>query len=278
MNDDVHRYGDRINTMPSRNIGFTGIVATLNEDKRLDECFASLSFCDQLIQVDMGSEDRSVEVGQKFGVELVRHEPVAVVEELRSGMAGRAEYDWVIFLDPDEIFPVSLIEEIIEVISSDETIGSILIPLRFYFKGQSLDCTIWGGNKYKRAINHRDRVVFTPNVHRGFELKEGYRELYLEPEEDLFIRHYWIDSYSELFTKHSRYIKREGESRYNTGERFTWYLWIRETIKALKLNLIDYGGARGGLRGVFLSTFYACYIARSLLSLRRYQKKVAGDG
>ncbi|MFV2082075.1 MAG: glycosyltransferase, partial [bacterium] len=267
----------RSNTMPSRDIRFTGIVATLNEDRRLDECLASLSFCDQLIQVDMGSEDRSVEVGRKFGVELVRHERVAVVEELRSEIVGRAKYDWIIFLDPDEVFPVLLLDEIIEVISSEKTIGSIMIPWKFYFKGQRLDCTVWGGNKHKQAINHRDRVTFTPNVHRGFELKEGYRHVYLEPEEDLFIRHYWIDSYGELFTKHSRYIKREGESRYNIGERFNWSLWIKETVKALKLNLIDYGGAKGGLRGVFLSTFYACYIARSLLSLRRYQRKAALD-
>ena len=118
---------------------------------------------------------------------------------------------------------------------------------------------------------HRNRVKFSPYVHRGINLIPGYTSISLPHIPENCIRHYWVDSYKQLFKKHYRYILKEGESRYNRHERFSWKQFFRESIGSLKYSLFHCNGIRGGFKAIFLSLFYSWYISMSLLSLRRYQ-------
>ena len=65
-------------------IQFTGIVVTYNEDKYLNECLKYLSFCEQLIVMDLGSTDHSVEIAKTYGAIIVQHERVPIVEQVRT--------------------------------------------------------------------------------------------------------------------------------------------------------------------------------------------------
>ena len=89
-----------------------------------------------------------------------------------------------------------------------------------------------------------------------------------------YVRHYWADSYRQLFEKHTRYIQREGEARYRSGLRFSWIGMLFDILKHLVKNLFQYKGIVGGFRGTFLSFFYAWYVMQSWLSLRRYQQNM----
>jgi glycosyltransferase involved in cell wall biosynthesis len=256
-------------------IQFTGIVVTYNEERRLRECLNSLVFCEQLLVIDLGSEDRSIEIARECGAEVVQRERVAVVEEVRKEAISYADNDWVIFLDPDEVFPDGIVDDLRSLIKEDPHLGVIRIPWQFYFRGEPLYVTRWGKQKSKGVVRHKQRNRFVPHVHRGIRLLDGFTSATIPREPNLFIKHYWVDSYRQMFEKHWRYIKKEGNARYNSGERFGWKRWGKETWRALKRNLINYKGLKGGLTGIFLSLFYAWYINMSLLSLWLYQKRVA---
>lgn len=255
-------------------IQFTGIVVTYNEARRLRECLNSLAFCEQLLVIDLGSEDRSVEIAQECGADIVHHNWVPVVEKVWPDVLPLARNHWIIRADPDEVMPDGLIKDIKDAIREDPSIGVINVPYQYYFLGQPLNVSIWGGIKSISKVFHKDRVELTPNVHRGVHCPDGHTQKIIESKGDNAVRHYWVDSYRQLLKKHWRYIKEEGVSRYNSGHRFRWKRWGKETWRVLKRNLINYDGLRGGFRGIFLSFFYAWYINMSLLSLRHYQKQV----
>jgi len=40
----------------------TGVVVTINENRRLEQCLESLRFCSQLVVIDLGSTDDSVRI------------------------------------------------------------------------------------------------------------------------------------------------------------------------------------------------------------------------
>lgn len=258
-------------------IKFTGIVVTYNESRRLRDCLNSLRFCSQLVVIDLGSTDSSVEIARQCGAEVVHHEKVPIVEHVREKAIGYARNDWIVFLDPDEVLPANIEKEVRSLIAGDKSLGLISLPWQFYFKGELLECTIWGQDKMKGVVFHKHRNRFSPYIHRPIQLMDSYSSATLPKKVGFCIQHYWVDSYAHLLEKHQRYINQEGESRYQRGERFSWHKWIEATALALIRNLFAYNGMRGGFLGIFLSFFYAWYVSMSLLSLRRYQKSIKKD-
>ncbi|MBD2039814.1 glycosyltransferase [Microcoleus sp. FACHB-672] len=253
-------------------IQFTGIAVTYNEARRLRDCLNSLRFCEQLIVVDLGSTDASVEIAQQCGAEVVHHERVPIVEHIREKAVTYARNDWVIFLDPDEVLPAKVEDELRWLITQQPNLGLINLPRQFYFKNNPLNFTIWGKEQLKQAVLHKHRSKFSVYVHQPVQIINGYISTTLPRQPNYYLKHYWVDSYRQMFEKHWRYIKLEGKSRYERGERFYWHSWFKSIGSALIHNLFTYNGIRGGLLGIFLSFFYAWYVAMSVLSLRQYQK------
>lgn len=260
-------------------INFTGIIVTFNEERYLSDCLNGLKFCDQLIVIDLGSSDSSPVIATSYGAELIRHERVFCQEEVRPKFISSAKNEWIVSIDPDEILPDKIEDTFRLHIREDPKLGSISLPWIFHFKGKPLNSTIWGIEKEKAILSHKYRNTYTPNIHRGVSLLEGYTSLSLQRNNEYYIKHYWVDSYLELIEKHLRYLRInvDGKSRYNNGERFTFRRWAKETIYGLKINLFDYKGIIGGRVGIFLSVFYAWYVSMSLLSLLRYQRRVINN-
>jgi glycosyltransferase involved in cell wall biosynthesis len=251
---------------------FSGIVVTFNEASRLSACLESLSFCAERIVFDLGSTDETVNVARRAGARVISHPRVLVVEEIRAKAMEAAANDWIVFLDPDEVFPQHRVSELRRLISRDPLIAMIGIPLQFYFKCRPLTVTIWGEVSKKYRVIHRRRTELPLGVHGLPAPFAGYRAVALPagPIADS-IQHYWIDSYRQLFSKHWRYIRKEGEARYKRGERFRILHACAEVWRGVRMNLTDFHGARGGFVGVFLSFFYGLYVGGAHISLGLYQ-------
>ena len=259
---------------PNRPHELTGIVVTFNEARRLRDCLRSLRFCEQIIVADLGSDDASLEIAKECGAEILHHERVPIVEPVRQELTGRARNDWLIFLDPDEVFPVEAEAEVRELIKRLPDLAVIDIGSQFYFRGKPLRCTYWGTIHEKSIVCHRRRTEFPSLVHRPLTPLPGYERVMLSSHAAHRIQHYWVDSYRQLFEKHRRYLRHEGEARYARGERFTWRRCAGSFLRTLKMNLFTYHGWRGGGVGVFLSAFHAWYVGMGLLSLRRYERRL----
>lgn len=248
----------------------TAIVVTYNEAKRLPECLQSLDFCDELIVVDLGSTDATLDIAKSFTSQTIIIPRVDYGELALIQVLETARNDWVISQDPDEVFPEKLIQQLREVIS-DESVAKIITPLKFYFLGKPLEGSVWGGEKYKDRVFNKHKVTITPLIHQGIKVKPGFRSATISFEVDNHIKHYWTDTIGNLFEKHWRYIKNEGKTRYITGKRFSIKTLLRSTYYALVDNLFRYHALKDGVRGIFLSLFYAWYIMMSNLSLFYYQ-------
>lgn len=263
--------------MANKNINFTAIVVTYNEDRRLKHCLRSLHFCNQVIVVDLGSTDSSVAIAKELGAEVLHVKRMPVVEQIHAKVINYSKNDWVILLDPDEVMPDGVESSLREKISMSPNLGRIYIPWQFYFKGTPLSCTIWGNkNATKLVVLHKSRNNFTSQVHSGTQLLESFIDVTLLRRGNNYIKHFWMDSYRQLFEKHWRYIGEEGKAKFARGERFSVRKLLIDTTNAFKHNFISYNGFRS-FNGIFLSFFYTWYVFMSLLSLRKYQKAVQAE-
>ena len=262
-------------TADKQSVQFTSIVVTYNEARRLRECLRSLSFCDQLLVVDLGSTDGSVEIAYQCGAELIHYHRAPIVEQVLPNIMAYVRYPWVVRLDPDEVFSSVLVADVMQLITTDVQLAMISLPHQYYFRGIPLRNTPWGGIHYKPGIFHKDKVCLQPYVHRGLKTKIGYKHVRIEARGNNLIQHYWIDTYRQLFEKHWRYIKQEGPSQYHAGRRFRgWRGWLRDTRYALYRSFVRYEGYKGGWRGLFLSFFYVWYVSASALSLWWYERQL----
>lgn len=79
-----------------------------NEEKFLAQCLKSVrEIAQQLIVVDTGSTDRTVEIAKEFGAEIYSHTWNDDFSAARNAALEHATGDWILVLDADEELPVA---------------------------------------------------------------------------------------------------------------------------------------------------------------------------
>jgi glycosyl transferase family 2 len=82
-----------------------------DEEERLPAALASVAFCDQVVVVDSGSSDRTVEIARESGA-LVLENPWPGYGAQRNVALDHATSDWVLEVDADETITPELQREI----------------------------------------------------------------------------------------------------------------------------------------------------------------------
>ena len=252
-------------------INFSALVVTYNDSSHLRECLASLNFCTEKVVVDLGSSDSCVDIANSCGARVIQHAHVPIIEKIRKEISLFAKYDWIIILDPDEIFPTEIASQISTYLQTDSTIAGVSLPWQFYFRGKKLTTTAWGQNQMVLKIVNRNRCQFIDHVHASTLPLEGFH--FCNFNTSAYIKHYWIDNYHQLFSKHWRYLKFEGEAKYSRGNHFSILKVFYSPIYQLFLNLFKFQGYKGGWDGIILSIFRSLYVLGSWVSLGLYQLK-----
>jgi len=79
----------------------SGVVTTFNNAATLEQCLASLRFCDELIVLDSGSTDGTRDIAARFGARIAER-PFEGYGPQKQHAIDLATHDWVLLLDADE--------------------------------------------------------------------------------------------------------------------------------------------------------------------------------
>jgi len=246
---------------------FTAIVVTYNEASHLNECLAALDFCEEKIVIDLGSTDKSKEIATSLGFQIISHKRVEIVEQIRAWAISQAHNDWIVFMDPDEIFPKEAIPEINASINRGNIWG-FAFPRINYFLGVPVKHGRWYGKSCFPRIFHKDSIQLSTSVHDGLKRRPEckYKKM------GQTIKHYWIDSMEQFYEKHLRYIKFEGESRFKRGIRYSLFKMYKNlAINFIAWHLINHGflDKKNGWKLTKLALWYE---KNAWLSLRDYER------
>src|SRR5258707_246669 len=119
-------------------------IHTLNEERNIASALRSVvSWVDEIIVVDMYSDDSTVEIARAFGAKIFLHEKTGFVEPARNFAQEKATGDWIIALDADEIIPPELSRELMK-IAEDNRADICYVPRLNYFGGFPLLHSGWG--------------------------------------------------------------------------------------------------------------------------------------
>ncbi|MFN3397593.1 MAG: glycosyltransferase family 2 protein [Sulfurimicrobium sp.] len=92
---------------------FSVVIITLNTAQQLEACLQSASFADEIVIVDSGSSDATVEIALKYGARVIV-QPWLGFGPQKQFAVGQARNDWVLCLDADERVSDGLRASIVE--------------------------------------------------------------------------------------------------------------------------------------------------------------------
>ena len=101
------------------NLKLSAIVLTKNEEPVIGDCLESIKWVDEVVVVDHGSTDKTLEIVKKFGVKKIVNAPAdSNFSDRRNLGAKEAEGEWLLYVDADERVTPGLRDEIVQIISN----------------------------------------------------------------------------------------------------------------------------------------------------------------
>ncbi len=88
-------------------------IICLNEEALIASCLARLDWCDEIVVVDSGSTDRTIEIVSSFPKTRLFHRDFDTYINQKNFALDQCNHDWVLSLDADEILTKELIAEFV---------------------------------------------------------------------------------------------------------------------------------------------------------------------
>jgi glycosyltransferase involved in cell wall biosynthesis len=269
------------------------LILTRNEELNLPACLASVKWSDDIVVLDDGSTDRTIEIAESFGARVIRHSAGGERAQREYSMQSIPfRYPWVYNPDADEVTPDVLREEMLHVVS-DSRREEVAYRVRFrnMFMGRWLKHSSFYPTWVVRLFKP-DKISFERETNLVYliEGKCGYLE------NDYY--HYSFNKgLSAWFEKHNRYselealeaVKMLGDgfvdwkglivindpARHRKAlKNFAWHLPCRPILAFIYLYVIRMGFLDGlaGLRYCRMRVIYECMIDLKIMELRRREK------
>jgi len=115
-------------------MGLSVTIIAKNEEKNIRRCLESVKFADEIIVLDSGSNDKTVDIAREYTSNVYQTDwPGYGAQKQRA--LNKATQDWVLNLDADESVSESLQHEILAAIQSNKADAyRIAIRMNFYNK------------------------------------------------------------------------------------------------------------------------------------------------
>ena len=231
-------------------------VIALNQEGQIGECLASASFADEIVVVDTGSTDRTVEVARTY-TDRVLTTSWQGFGRTKNYALDQARGKWVFSLDTDERVPAALQDEIRGVVKVNGPLAGYRVPRKNYFCGRWIRHLGWYPD-YTLRLFRRDQGRFREReVHEEVVVNGPVGNLQTP------LDHYSYRSVSEYVTRMDRYARLAAVELAKRGRRpLPGELVYRPVVTFLHLYILR----RGFLEGT------TGYTLAALMSMYKFLK------
>jgi glycosyltransferase involved in cell wall biosynthesis len=240
-------------------------LITLNEEQNLRDCLESVRFADEIILLDSGSRDRTLEIARGFQVKVFQ-EPWQGFSGTKNSAQEKAGGEWILNLDADERVTPALREEIQRVLSAGSDCSGFRIPRKNYFCGQWIRHGGWYPNHQLR-LYRRDAGRFAPReVHEQVEVQGRVGTL------DQPLEHYTYRSISDYLRRMDRYADLSARQYLKEGRRIGWPAILARSGFTFLQMWIFKRGFLDGVNGLVLAVLYSQYTFIKYAKLKEMEK------
>jgi len=249
----------------------TGIVITLNEEKRIGDCIDSLwEVCDEVIVVDSLSQDGTVSIAESKGATVLLQEYLGDGPQKAFGVP-HANNDWILALDADERLDEDAIATIRTLSLDDPSVA-------YSFRRRNFCGHHW----IKAAGFYPDDVVRLYNrTTSGYLPKKGHASVQAPKVKrtDAHIRHFTYESLSHWIQRIDQLSTRDAWAMKERGVSPSFARPALHALSATFRKLILKGGVFQGTDGftVAMTTAFHAYMKYAKLNELHEAERHAED-
>jgi glycosyltransferase involved in cell wall biosynthesis len=148
----------------------SAVIITHNEEHNIKEALKSVSWADEIVVVDSGSNDRTVEFAKKTGAKTFRREWKGYIDQ-KSWADSKAISEWILSIDADERVSQELKMEILSLMKSGTGKNGYYIPRRAIFLGRKIRHCHWYPDYQMRLFRKKKATWKGGLVHERIEVK-----------------------------------------------------------------------------------------------------------
>jgi len=173
-------------------------IITFNEQSNIARAIESLRCCDEVVVVDSGSVDRTVEIAQRLGARVVDH-PWEGFAKQKNVAAEEASHDWILSLDADESLSEALEGEIWQLKKRGPAYDAYTVPRLAQYLGRWILHSGWHPDRKVRLYDRRKARWSGSYVHESVQVNGRIGHL------EANLLHYTCDSLSQHLETMNRY-------------------------------------------------------------------------
>jgi len=151
-------------------------IICMNEERTIQQCLESLDFVDEIVVVDSGSTDRTVEICEQFTGKVIHHPWPGHVEQKNYALE-QARNEWILSLDADEVVSSELRENILRALENDRgKYDGYRVNRHVFYLGRWINHCWYPEYKIRLFKKSKGKWV-GKNPHDRVELNGRYRDL-----------------------------------------------------------------------------------------------------
>lgn len=230
-------------------------------------------FASEIIVADIGiSENLKKQLDKNKKVKIVDiKQDVPYIELIREDLKKYVKNDYIIYLDPDEVLPLSLKKTLL---ANFKSYDYFKIPRKNLILDHWMQYTRWWPD-YQVRFYKKGAVVWPRKLHAPAQTRG--QGLTLEPNEANAIVHYNYESVDEYVSKAMRYAKSEAKENLLNNTDLTLRETVHQALSEFISRYFAHEGYKDGLHGLLLSFMQMMY--RFLVYMYYWEgKKYKNDG
>ena len=240
------------------------VLIAKNEEKKIEKCLTSVTWADEIIVIDDGSTDKTLEIAKKYTKKVYTSKSKGYVEAIRNFGLSKATGDYILLLDADEIVPSTLRDELKKRVENDSP-SYIKIPRKNIIFNEWIKHNTGWWPDYQLRFFRNGSVIWPEKIHSQPETSgEGIE---LEADEKFALYHQNYETISQFLEKLDRYTTIEAQEKdtqpspdeavLSPSDEFVSRFFARK-------------GYKDGMHGLVLSFFEAMYA--EILFAKRWEK------
>ena len=227
-------------------------IITFNEQGKIARAIESLRCCDEVVVVDSGSSDPTVETAAKLGARVVES-PWRGYAEQKNYATGQASYDWILSIDADEALSEALEGEIWHIKKNGPQFDAYTMPRMAQYLGRWIMHSGWYPDRKVRLYDRRKARWVGDFVHESVDVDGSIGHLQCN------LLHYTFDSLSEHLKSTDRYTTLAAQELVARRQKIDWVdLALDPCWTFLRTYFVRAGFLDGveGLTIAFMASFY----------------------